>query len=767
MAQERNEVLIDIKVNADEVARTLNDATQNVARLKDENKKLQEQQKKLSKQMQEEGADVEALSKEMAENTKQMAANNAQIEANNRVIKSNTAMLQMATLANVDENSTLDEKRQLLNAVQKAYGSMTAEQKAAAGGAEQIEKQIKKLSDAVKAQEAAIGDNRRNVGNYTESIIEAANKMGGFGSSIVGIMSPMKAATGAMKAMAATPLIAIISLAVNILMKLHERFKGNAAAMEKLNEIFGVFAGIGNIVNIIIDKIAEGVGWLAEKVLELADKMGMLSKSMKEGQAIAKEDMAIQKAQREAALKTAEDQKKIAELKAAAAETDKHTSKERLDLLQQAANLEEGIAKRQYELAKREYELQVRKNNQSASSQEDMKKENELRIAMINAETALFNKQKELNGQMAGLRQQEAAKAKAAAQESIKEAEAAAAKLAEIRDEMLRRTRSQLDNEIADLEAKRDKELEIAGLTAEEKIAIEQYYAGKIKELRDADLLAVQEQEKAKLQARADARVEFGLDPEKTPEEQELERLQEARAQELLNEEEYQEARKLIIERYAEEREEVAKKERENITAQYKAELKTAVASAAGASMALANAMGEFAEESEAAAKAQKAFTLIGIITNQAQSISEGALAIAKGVESAAGLPFPANIPAIISITAQVGAMIAGVMTSIAQAKQLFSTASAQKFATGGIVGGTSYTGDHVPIMANSREMVLTTQQQTRLFDALDGGSGGNLGINYEALAAAVSALPAPVMALKELADEQDKVATFDEIAGV
>lgn len=767
MAQERNEVLIDIQVNADEVARTLNDATQNVARLKDENKKLQEQQKKLSKQMQEEGADVEALSKEMAENTKQMAANNAQIEANNRVIKSNTAMLQMATLANVDENSTLDEKRQLLNAVQKAYGSMTAEQKAAAGGAAQIEQQIKKLSDAVKAQEAAIGDNRRNVGNYTECIIEAANKMGGFGGSIVGIISPIKSATGAMKAMAATPLIAIISLAVNILMKLHERFKGNAAAMEKLNEIFGVFAGIGNIVNVIIDKIAEGVGWLAEKVLELAEKMGMLSDSMKEGQAIAKEDMAIQKAQREAALANAQDQKKIAELKAEAQNKDKHTTKERMDMMQQAADLEEGIAKRSYELAKREYELQVRKNNQSASSQEDMKKENDLRIAMINAETALFNKQKELNGQMSALRQEEANKAKAAAQESIKEAEAAAAKLAEIRDEMLRRTRSQLDNEIADLEAKRDKELEIAGLTAEEKIAIEQYYADKIKELRDADLLAVQEQEKAKLQARADARVEFGLDPEKTPEEQELERLQEARAQELLNEEEYQEARKLIIEKYAQEREEVAKKERENITAQYKAELKTAIASAAGASMALANAMGEFAEESEAAAKAQKAFTLIGIITNQAQSISEGALAIAKGVESAAGLPFPANIPAIISITAQVGAMIAGVMTSIAQAKQLFSTASAQKFATGGIVGGTSYTGDHVPIMANSREMVLTTQQQTRLFDALDGGSGGNLGINYEALAAAVSALPAPVMVLKELADEQDKVATFDEIAGV
>ena len=767
MAAQTNEVLIDIKVNADEVARTLNEATQNVAELKEANKKLQKSQQDLAKQMKEEGADVDALSKQMAENTKQMASNNAQIEANTRVIKSNTAMLQMATLAETNENSTLDEKRQLLNAAQKAYASMTAEQKAAAGGAEQIEKQIKKLSDAVKAQEAAIGDNRRNVGNYTESIIEAANKMGGFGSSIVGIMSPMKAATGAMKAMAATPLIAILSVAITILTKLHERFKGNAAAMEQLNEVFGVFAGIGNIVNVIIDKIAEGVGWLAEKVLELAEKMGMLSDSMKEGQAIAKEDIAIQKAQREAALQTAQDQKKIAELKAEAQNKDKHSTKERMDMMQQAADLEEKIAQRTYDLAKREYELQVRRNNQSASSQEDMKKENDLRIAMINAETALFNKKKELNGQMTALRQEEANKAKAAAQESIKEAEAAAAKLAELREELLRRTRSQLDNEIADLEAKKEKELAIAGLTAEEKIAIEQYYNDKIKEMRDADLAAIQEQERAKLQARADARVEFGLDPEKSPEEQELEKLQEARAQELLNEEEYQEARKLIIEKYAKEREEIATKERQAITTQYKAELKAAIQSAAGASMALANAMGEFAEESEAAAKAQKAFTLIGIITNQAQSISEGALAIAKGVESAAGLPFPANIPAIISITTQVGAMIAGVMTSIAQAKQLFSSANTQKFATGGIVGGNSYTGDHVPVMANSREMVLTTQQQTRLFDALDGGSGTELGINYEALAAAVSAQPAPVVVYTEMQEFGQKVATFDEIASV
>lgn len=751
---ETNEIVLDIKINTEEVAGKLAAATKALAEHK-------QQQKELKKAMEESNGTNAVAAKMYAEVS-------AQIEKESREIKSSTALLQAETMARIDDNASLDEQRQALNAAQKAYAQLSGEEKRAADSAGGLREQIERLSDRVKEQEAAIGDTRRNVGNYAMQTAEAAGKMGFFGQGVTSVINPVKNLTMGLKAASATPFLAVISVLITLLTNLGSKFKGNAAAMEKLNEVMGVFSGIGNIVNVIIDKIAKGIGWVAEKALELADKLGILSKSMKEGQAIAREDLAIQKAQQDAALKTAEDTKKIAELKAEAQNKDKHSTKERMAMLKQANELEEGIAKRQYELAKREYELQVKKNAQSESSQADLKKENDLKIAMLNAETALFNKQKELNGQMAGLRQQEAAAAKAAADARVKELEASAEKLDAIRGEILRRSRSELENEIADLEAKKEQELAIAGLTAEEKIAIEEYYAGKIKELRDADLQAIQEQEKAKLQARADARVEFGLDPEKTPEEQELERLQEAREQELLNEEEYQEARKLIIEKHSQERIKIAEQERAKITEQFRSEMKAAMSLASSASMAMADALGEFAEESEDAAKAQKAFALIGILTNQAQSISEGALAIAKGVESAAGLPFPANIPAIISITAQVAAMIAGVMSSIAQAKNLFSQANAQKFATGGIVGGNSYTGDNVPAMLNSREMVLNTKQQARLFDALDGGNNdGSLGINYEMLAAAVAAQPAPIMVLKELREEQDKVATFNEIASV
>lgn len=178
----------------------------------------------------------------------------------------------------------------------------------------------------------------------------------------------------------------------------------------------------------------------------------------------------------------------------------------------------------------------------------------------------------------------------------------------------------------------------------------------------------------------------------------------------------------------------------------------TKVAAVSGMTSALTNLLDQFGEENKAAAKASKVLAL-------GQIAVETGMAIAKGITQAQSVPFPANIAAIATTITSV---LGGIASAIASVKSA-------KFAQGGIVGGNSYTGDRVPILANSREMIINPDQQTTLFKALSGGDSKSqsLGIDYGKMAAAMASTPAPVMVLKELHDFEDNVATYNEIAGI
>lgn len=96
--------------------------------------------------------------------------------------------------------------------------------------------------------------------------------------------------------------------------------------------------------------------------------------------------------------------------------------------------------------------------------------------------------------------------------------------------------------------------------------------------------------------------------------------------------------------------------------------------------------------------------------------------AVASGTAGAAKVPFPASIAAIAAIMAALGSVIAMVASL---------TSKGNKYAEGGIVGGSSFAGDRIIAHVNSGEMILNRRQQTRLFDLLNGSakpSGNNPG---------------------------------------
>ena len=97
-----------------------------------------------------------------------------------------------------------------------------------------------------------------------------------------------------------------------------------------------------------------------------------------------------------------------------------------------------------------------------------------------------------------------------------------------------------------------------------------------------------------------------------------------------------------------------------------------------------------------------------------AEAEAAGKAAVAEAAESQAGIPGVGPALAVAAAATIVSAILAAM-----------SRIQVQKFANGGIVGGSSFTGDRVSAQVNSGEMILNKTQQANLFKLANGGGTG------------------------------------------
>lgn len=387
MAQQ-DEIFIDVQFNADKIASEL-------ARTTAEIDKLKERQKELREEMKEGGETAGKAAEEYAANAKQVR----ELTASQKAL---TGQLQTTTKETEKLGDSFKEMDERARELETQYKSLTKAQRESAEG-QALKQAIIEQKKALKDFDAELGNNQRNVGNYAAAIEQAARNGGVFGGAMGRVVGPIKGVTMGLKTMSATPVIAILGLLAQLMITLGDKFKSSGAAMEKLTGVFGAFSGIGVIVQKLIDKIAEGFGWLAEKIYKLADRFGLISAEMKESKRIAEEDMAIQQARTELITQEADTEKEVADLRNKIAQKDKYTAQERMDMLQQAINKEKQIAKDRENIARREYEQVKAKNAQSNSSQEELRKEAEAYAKLQKAETDYLNTTIRLQSQAAAL----------------------------------------------------------------------------------------------------------------------------------------------------------------------------------------------------------------------------------------------------------------------------------------------------------------------------------------------------------------------------
>ena len=140
-----------------------------------------------------------------------------------------------------------------------------------------------------------------------------------------------------------------------------------------------------------------------------------------------------------------------------------------------------------------------------------------------------------------------------------------------------------------------------------------------------------------------------------------------------------------------------------------------------------------------------------------AQIAFSTASAIAETIAKAATVIWPANIPIILG-------GIATVIAGIASAKAAMSG-----YAEGGIIPGRSYSGDKVQARVNSGEMVLTMDQQKKLFDIANGKGG--ISFDYDMMVNAFSAalvnMPSPTLDYQEFTTFSSNVNSYNSLVKI
>ena len=166
----------------------------------------------------------------------------------------------------------------------KAYKDLTPEERAniEVGGA--MLKRIQELDKELKSLDSDMGQYQRNVGNY-KSALE------GVGDSLSHLPQGMGAVTGglknmgqAMKLMSSNPLMAIIGVLAPIIKGIAEAIKDNEGAMNAIRNAMKLLEPVGDAISKIFgfigEKISDVVTWLGKLLSANSETFGKMGSVM-------------------------------------------------------------------------------------------------------------------------------------------------------------------------------------------------------------------------------------------------------------------------------------------------------------------------------------------------------------------------------------------------------------------------------------------------------------------------------------------------------
>lgn len=379
-------------------------------------------------------ATVKKLNKSLIETQKAILDNTEANKRNNAEIKSTKTLLD-------NEATSVNALRAQLAQNTTELNKMSEAQRTTSKEGQDLTEQTKALSDKLKEMEKAVGDNRRNVGNYAESvkdgILQTQGLTGGTGALVGQMKSGIAGVQAFNAALKANPIIFVVSLVLSLIAIIEKMMKRNSELATSLNAAFAPFKVVFGRLLDWITGLFEGVAFLLENLAKavtwLLDKLGLISEETKraaeEGARLAAQTQKIYQAETAALVPMAQMRREMEELKTLAADQNKSAA-ERTKLLEQAKDKLHAIRDMELSVLDAKYKQIKAENQLGYTSDEDARKEQEALAALEAARASYATQEKEMAGQVSGFIKQERDKqaqaAQAAAAKSAKAAEDAA-----------------------------------------------------------------------------------------------------------------------------------------------------------------------------------------------------------------------------------------------------------------------------------------------------------------------------------------------------
>lgn len=225
----------------------------------------------------------------------------------------------------------------------------------------ELGRQINEVNQKLKELDASTGSFKRNVGDYEGALKRTAEGFNATAGSASAAIGPINRVTAGFKALAKTPVAAVLGLIALALYKVVDGLKSSEDNLNSLSSSMSVFRGLGDQFTRLMQRLGSAVAgaaeWLATYTEKMLEAMGVDTQFIEERRILDSMEKTYRMDKRNYMIEDAEMEAQISDLRLKAIDRENYSASQRASFQRQAISLQEKINAHNLDLARQEEQI--------------------------------------------------------------------------------------------------------------------------------------------------------------------------------------------------------------------------------------------------------------------------------------------------------------------------------------------------------------------------------------------------------------------------